>query len=84
VFQYLNSGVPIIANTLPAFQFIEENGCGKLISHLSSNQIKLAIDAIESNYMTYAEKAKNVSHAYDFDKMVQPFLEFVAESPSIN
>jgi hypothetical protein len=76
VFQYLNSGVPVIANVLPGFQFIQENNCGKLIGHLSSQQIKLAINAIEDDYITIAQNAKTLSAKYDFTKMIQPFLAY--------
>ena len=77
IFQYLNSGIPIIANVLPAFEFINKQGCGKLIDYLSSVQIKLAIEYIENDYLKMAEKAKSVSSQFDFDKMIQPFLDFI-------
>jgi hypothetical protein len=77
VFQYLNSGIPIVGNILPGFKFIEEKNCGKLISHISSIQLKLAIDAIENDYLTCAQNAKRLSYQYDFNKMIQPFLEFI-------
>jgi len=77
VFQYLNSGVPVIANALPGFQFIDKNGCGKLIDYLSSQQIKLAIDTIEKDYLRYAENAKKLSYTNDFEKMIQPFLMYI-------
>lgn len=80
VFGYLNSGVPVIGNILPAFEFIEKNDCGKLISHLSSIQIKSAIDAIEDNYLYYAENTKRLSAEYDFNKMIQPFINFITEN----
>jgi hypothetical protein len=79
VFQYLNSGVPIIANALPGFEFIKKNNCGELISHLSSIQIKAAIDAIELDYLNYAVNATKTAEKYDFSKMVQPFLDFVKQ-----
>jgi hypothetical protein len=77
VYQYLNSGVPVIGNYLSGFKFIEQNNCGKLISHLSTKQIKAAIDAIEEDYLLFAENAKKLSYEYDFQKMVQPFLEYI-------
>lgn len=80
VFQYLNSGVPIIGNVLPGFQFIEKTVSGKLISYLSSQQIKMAIDVIEKDYLKYAENSKRISFAYDFNKMIGPFLQFVASN----
>lgn len=77
VFQYLNSGVPVIGNKLQGFDFIEEKKCGKLIGYLSSLQIKSAIDAIENDYLTYAANAKKAALTYDFNTMIQPFLDYV-------
>jgi len=79
VFQYLNSGVPIIANVLPGFEFIRKNHCGKLIDSLGSVQIKQAIDAIEESYVEIANNAKLLSQEYDFDKMIAPFLDYVEQ-----
>ncbi len=78
VFRYLNSGVPVVANILPGFQFIDENRCGKLIGYLSSLQIKSAIDSIEQDYLLFAENAKSISYQYDFSTMIQPFLAYVS------
>jgi hypothetical protein len=78
VYQYLNSGMPIIGNVLPGFQFINNTKSGVLIDHISTPQIKMAIDAIEEDYSTYAENAKRISFEYDFNKMIIPFLEYIS------
>ncbi|MFA6087614.1 hypothetical protein [Mucilaginibacter sp.] len=79
VYQYLNSGTPIIGNSLPGFQFINDTKSGVLVNYLSTHQIKMAIDAIEDDYLTYAENAKRISSENDFDKMIIPFLEYITE-----
>lgn len=77
VFQYLNSGVPIVANDLPAFRIIEERGIGKLISHLSSQEIKSAIDEIEKNYEATALNAKLLSKSFDFSVNIKDFTNYL-------
>lgn len=79
VYQYLNSGTPIIGNVLPGFKFINETKSGVLVNYLSTQQIKMAIDAIEEDYLTYAENAKRIASEYDFNKMIIPFLKYVIE-----
>lgn len=74
VFQYLNSGVPIISNKLPGFDFIEQKGAGVLIPYLTSNAIKKAIGKIESDYISIAENAKKCSKDLDFIKNAVPFI----------
>jgi len=77
VFQYLNSGLPVIANRLPAFKFIEDQKCGLLVDHLSSLQIKLAIDQIENDYIGFAKNSKKISAENDFRNMIEPFLDYL-------
>lgn len=81
VFQYLNSGVPIVANQLPGFDFIAKNNCGYLIPYLSSLQIKLAIDQIEKDYTNFTVEAKKISLENDFEKNIQGFIEFITNNP---
>ncbi len=77
VFQYLNSGVPVIGNNLPGFHFIHQKKTGALISHLSSLAIKSAIDTIESEYDEIAKNAKDASFDFDFSKNVSQFIDFL-------
>jgi hypothetical protein len=79
VFQYLNSGVPIIANKLPGFAFIEEMNSGRLVSHLSSITIKKAIDDIEFSYNVFAKNAKKASYEFDFIKNINPFIQYICD-----
>lgn len=77
VFQYLNSGIPIVANQLQGFKFIEKEGCGQLIPYISSIKIKMAIDKIEEDYNKIASKAKETSLKFDFKKNIKGFIEFL-------
>lgn len=77
VFQYFNSGVPVIANELKGFEIIKEKNAGILISHLSSTAIKAAIEKIEFNYVFFAENSKSVSKGLDFRKCISSYIEFL-------
>jgi hypothetical protein len=82
VFQYLNSGVPVIANQLPGFKLIEQNNAGVLIPYLSSNTIKSAIDKIESSYFEVCENAKRASKGMDFIGNAIEFIRYLQNGSS--
>jgi len=65
LFQYLNSGVPVITNKIAGFKFIEDNNAGRLIPYLSSLQIKSAIDSINQNYDELIKNSKMLSKKFD-------------------
>lgn len=75
LFQYLNSGVPVIANKIDGFQFIEDNKAGKLIPYLSSAQIKSAITYINNNYNDTVSNAKALSKQYDNTIFTNAFVD---------
>lgn len=75
VFQYFNSGVPVIGNQLKGFKIIEENNAGVLIPTLSSRAIKKSIDVIENNYTEMARNAKMASDKFDFNNNIKPFIK---------
>ncbi|HNW90494.1 MAG TPA: hypothetical protein PKN48_12585 [Bacteroidales bacterium] len=77
VFQYLNSGLPVIANNMSGLKFIEDTQCGKLIDYISSIQIKAAIDAIERDYEHFAKNAKSFSKENDFETQINPFIKYL-------
>jgi hypothetical protein len=77
VFQYFNSGIPIIANDLPGFQMIKERKAGILISHLSSNIIKASIEKIEVDYGSFAENSKVLSQQFDFKQCARDYINFL-------
>jgi len=77
VFQYLNSGIPIIANDLPGFDLIKQKDAGAIVSHLSSMQIRKAIDTIESSYIDKAKNARKAAKDFDFSENAASFINFV-------
>lgn len=77
VFQYLNSGVPIVANDLPAFEFFSKSNAGRTVNYLGSKAIKKAIDSIEENYTQIAENAKHLSQAVDFSENSSEFIRYL-------
>lgn len=74
LFQYFNSGVPVVANKLPCFELIENKGAGQMVSCLSSLEIKRAVDIIENSYLLTAQNSKNISHEFDFGSFLAPAL----------
>jgi hypothetical protein len=79
MFQYFNSNVPVIGNHCEGLKIIEQYGAGKLISSLGSRAIKNAIDEIENNYEIYVKNAKEVAKIFDFNKNIQPYIEFLMQ-----
>ncbi|MEJ7913347.1 MAG: hypothetical protein WKF70_09345 [Chitinophagaceae bacterium] len=77
MFQYFNSGVPVIGNRLPGLEIIEHSKSGVLISYLSSAKMKQAIDQIESSYDEYADNSKKTSKDFDFTTNIQDFITFI-------
>ncbi len=77
MFQYINSGVPIIGNKLSGLSIIEENNIGNLITCLSSNQIKAAVDDVELDYQNSAYNARALAKNFDFNANIIPFLTFL-------
>jgi hypothetical protein len=75
LFQYFNSGVPVIGNCLEAFDIVEEFHSGKLVSSLGSLQLKKAIDVVEADYQRYAENAKKLSLDFDQDKFLNVIID---------
>lgn len=77
MFQYFNSGVPVIGNKLSGLEMIESSNAGVLIPYLSSLQIKIALDKIESSYLNTAENAKKLSEKFDFTSNIQSFISII-------
>lgn len=79
LFQYYNSGLPVIANNLPGLNSIEDFAAGVMIGAMSSKSIKNAIDKIESNYESYVKGAKEAALHFDFRANIHPFIEYLTE-----
>lgn len=75
LYQYFNAGVPAIGNQLSGFSVVNEYNAGSLIPHISSIQIKLAIDKIESDYTSHAKNAKKISKDFDARQALHRFIE---------
>lgn len=79
VFQYLNSGVPVVANDLKGFELLKVTDAGVLVPSLSSKAIKTAIDEIESSYLKYAQNAKLASKEFDYLGNIKTFINFLTQ-----
>jgi hypothetical protein len=79
LFKYLAAGVPVVANNIIGFAFVTELKCGVLINDLSEEKIREAIQKIRNNYAVFAANAIFAAKHFSFDKMVQPYLDFVKE-----
>jgi len=65
LYQYFNSGIPVIGNQLSGFQIVESKNAGRLVKYLSSLEIKNALDAIEVSYLEIASNSKKISLEFD-------------------
>lgn len=78
LFQYLNSGVPVVTNNIDGFKFVEDNNAGRRIAYLSSLQIKSAIDLINENYIEFVKNSKMLSKKFDnniyTDNLIEKFF----------
>jgi glycosyltransferase involved in cell wall biosynthesis len=80
LFQYYNSGVPVVANRVDGLQSVQELETGVMIDSLGSGSIKGAIDQITGDYARYAAAAKQASFHFDFKTAIQPFLDFLSQT----
>ena len=65
LFQYFNSGVPVIGNQLSGFKMVEDHKAGQLIEHLGSLEIKKALDVINASYLEFSTNSKKLSREFD-------------------
>ncbi len=77
MFQYFNSGIPVIGNALLGLKLVEEAKAGILIDHLSSVTIKNALAEIERSYMGFATNSKLASSRYNFRETSAPYFEYL-------
>jgi hypothetical protein len=75
LYQYFNSGVPVVGNMLEGFTMVDNYNAGKLISYLSANQIKNALDYIENDYNEISENSKKLSFHFDSASFLQKFIK---------
>lgn len=79
MYQYFNSGVPVIGNQLNGFNVIERSKCGELIKCLSSKEIKKALDLIEENYFEFAINSKKTSLDFDQEKFMDNVIKHIVK-----
>jgi glycosyltransferase involved in cell wall biosynthesis len=84
LFKYLTAGVPVVAVDIIGFAFVTELKCGVLIKDLSVEKIREAIQQIRNDYAFFAANAISAAKHFSFDKMVQPYIDFVKEDQNIN
>ncbi len=80
MFKYMAAGLPVVCNNIIGFQFVKEYNCGVLVDDLQPATIKKAVDKIRANYDTYCHNTLEVARFYSFDKRIEPYLKFIAES----
>ena len=65
LFDFIQCGVPIIANNLPGMKnLVEDNGCGIVVDE--TEEIAHAVSAIDADYKLYSEKSCKAFLKYDF------------------
>lgn len=79
MFKYFAAGVPVVALSTLGSRPIAEFDCGILIDDLKPENIKQAIDKIESNFEHYSQNCLKAAEHYSFDTMATPFLEHLAK-----
>jgi glycosyltransferase involved in cell wall biosynthesis len=77
MFKYLAAGVPVIGSDIPGLSLIKEYEAGELITDLSSRTILHAINKIKDNYDMYANNAIKLSRMLSFDKISEPYINFL-------
>ena len=80
LFKYLAAAVPVVAVDIVGFAFVKDLKCGVLVPDLSPDKIREAILEIRNNYATFAANAISAAKHFSFDKMAQPYIDFVKEA----
>ncbi|MGB7202184.1 MAG: hypothetical protein WBD16_07935 [Pyrinomonadaceae bacterium] len=79
MFKYFAAGVPVVALNTIGSRPIVEFDCGVLIDDLNPERIKEAIDKIEANFEYYSQNCLRAAEHYSFDKMAEPFIEYLTK-----
>lgn len=83
MFKYLAAGVPVIGSDIPGLSLIQEYKAGELIKDLSSHTILQAINKIKNNYDMYANNAIKLSQVLSFDKISEPYINFLKSNKKV-
>ena len=79
MFKYMAAGVPVIGQDILGLKPVKEFDCGVLITDLEPATIKRAVEKIEGNFDYYSQNCLKAAEHYSFDKMIEPFIDYLAE-----
>lgn len=82
MFKYFAAGVPCVGVDCPGLKPIEDFEAGILLKNLEPENIKQAIDKIESNYEYYSRNCLKAAEHYSFDKTAKPFIDYLVNQNS--
>jgi len=71
------AGVPIIASNIIGLNSISQFEAGKQISKYTPDEIKNAIDLIESNYNSFSQNCLKAAEHFDFKKNAALFVDYL-------
>lgn len=77
LFMYLAAGTPVIACSIPGFDFVKEFGAGVLIDDYKPTTIKRAVEEIEANYESYSAACYKAAEYFSFDNHVKPYINYL-------
>ena len=77
LFKYLAAGVPVIGSDIAGLSYIKEYQAGILLEKPTAENIKKAIDTIESNYDFYVQNALTIAEKFSFAENVEPYIKFL-------
>jgi glycosyltransferase involved in cell wall biosynthesis len=79
LFNYFAAGVPVVGIDIPGLRPVREFDAGVLIDDLSPSAIAAAVRQVQARRTHYAANCARAAAHYSFDRMVQPFRDFVLE-----
>ena len=82
LFDFIQCGVPIIANNLPGMKnLIEDNGCGIVVDEME--EIAHALSVINADYKLYSEKSYKAFLKYDFSNCYEKVLAGIEKGQKV-
>lgn len=73
LFDFIQCGVPVIANNLPGMKnLVEDNGCGIVVDEIE--EIAHVVSAIIADYKLYSDKSYKAFLKYDFSNCYEKIL----------
>jgi len=78
LFKYYAAGVPVIGSNIAGLQSIDEFQTGIRVKNYTPKEILNACETIQANYQFYYQNCLKAAEHFSFDKMIKPFLEYIA------